>query len=263
MTDGRMSGKVCIVTGAASGIGAATAELFAEMGAAAVVCADLDLAAAQETTDRIAAMGVPATAIETDIADEDAADRLAEHAVEMHGRIDVLHNNAGMGVVGAVHQTSLADWTRVMDVNLAGTFLVSRAVLPTMMQQGSGTIVNTCSNHATVGSPERAVYAASKGGIRALTRQMARDYSPDIRVNCVSPGLVDTPIARRARMGNGPEAAEAAEAWRIRVESNKYFHRAATAREIAFGVLFLASDEASFLTGHDLVMSGGQGEVAF
>lgn len=263
MTDGRMSGKVCIVTGAASGIGAATAGLFAEMGALAVVCADLDLVAAQATADRIVATGVAATAVETDIADEEAAGRLAQHAIEAHRRIDVLHNNAGMGVVGAVHQTSFADWTRVMDVNLAGTFLVSKAVLPVMIAQGSGAIVNTCSNHATVGSPERAAYAASKGGIRALTRQMARDYSPDIRVNCVSPGLVDTPIARRARTGSGPEAAEAAEAWRIRVESNKYFRRAASPREIAFGVLFLASDEASFLTGHDLVMSGGQGEVAF
>jgi NAD(P)-dependent dehydrogenase (short-subunit alcohol dehydrogenase family) len=129
-----------------------------------------------------------------------------------------------------------------------------------MLEQGKGTIVNTCSNHATVASPRLAAYHASKGGIRALTRQMARDYSPAIRINCVSPGLVDTPIARRGR-GSNPD--QEAAAWKMREESNRFFGRAARPIEIAYGVLFLASDEASFITGHDLVMSGGQGEVAF
>ena len=259
MSDTRMAERVCVVTGAGSGIGAATAQLLAEKGAL-VVCADLDGDAAQVTAHKISTGHGTATALTTDVSRESDIEDLVAQTLSRFGRIDVLHNNAGIGVVGSVHETSVQDWDRCMSVNLRGTFLMSRAVIPVMLRQGRGAIVNTCSNHATVASPERAAYAASKGGIKTLTRQMARDYSPAIRVNCVSPGLVDTPIARHARLGAGPEAVEA---WRTRVESNRYFNRAAEAREIAFGVLFLASDEASFLTGHDLVMSGGQGEVAF
>ncbi|MEA2172059.1 MAG: hypothetical protein QOF76_5359 [Solirubrobacteraceae bacterium] len=260
MSDRRLADRVCVVTGAGSGIGAATAELFAEKGAGAVVCADLDANAAQATAARITASGGTATAFTIDISDAAAAAALAEHTTTAHGRIDVLHNNAGMGVAGAVHELSEEDWDRCLDVNLKGTFLVSRAVLAVMLSQEAGVIVNTCSNHATTASPRLAAYHASKGGIRALTRQMALDYSPAIRVNCVSPGLVDTPIARRGRAVEGvdPDAA-----WKEREQSNHYFKRAALPREIANAVLFLASDESSFITGHDLVMSGGQGEVAF
>jgi NAD(P)-dependent dehydrogenase (short-subunit alcohol dehydrogenase family) len=260
MTDSRLAGKVCVITGAGSGIGAATADLFAEKQASGIVCADLDGDAATGVAARINARGGRATSFQIDVADPAGAEGLVEHALTEHGRLDVLHNNAGMGVAGAVHELSEEDWDRCIGVNLKGTFLVSRAALPVMLEQSSGAIVNTCSNHATVGSPRLAAYHASKGGIRALTRQMARDYAPDIRINCISPGLVDTPIARGGRAAT-PEEAESA--WRMREESNRYFHRAAQPREIAFGVLFLVSDEASFLTGHDLVMSGGQGEVAF
>lgn len=260
MSDSRMREKVCVITGAGNGIGAATAVLLAEHGAAGVVCADLDLEAAEATAAGIVAAGGAAIAQRVDVADAaDAAD-LVERSLSTYGQIDVLHNNAGTGVLGAVHETSEEDWERCLAVNLKGAFLVSRAALPAMMGAGRGAIVNTCSNHATVGSPRLAAYHASKGGIRALTRQMARDYSPEIRVNSVSPGLVDTKVVRMGRVASSEDPAAT---WRELEESNRYFGRAAQPREIAHGVMFLASDESSFISGHDLVMSGGQGEVAF
>ncbi|MFC5744653.1 SDR family NAD(P)-dependent oxidoreductase [Actinomadura rugatobispora] len=252
----RLAGKVCIVTGAGGGIGAATAALFAGHGARGVVCADLSADAAEAAAEAIVAEGGDASPFVLDVSDEAAAQALIDHTVAIYGRVDVLHNNAAMAISGAVHETSRADWDRVMEVNVTGTFLVSRAALPVMVDQNSGAIVNTCSNHATVASPRLASYHASKGAIRALTRQMALDYAPHIRVNSLSPGLVDTPAARGIR--DGTDAA-----WARKQESNRYFRRAAEPLEIAYGVLFLASDEAAFLTGHDLVMSGGQGEVAF
>ncbi|MEU6643423.1 SDR family oxidoreductase [Saccharomonospora sp. NPDC046836] len=256
MTGSRLAGKTCIVTGAGSGIGAATATLFAENGARGVVCADLSAEAAKATAEAITAAGGNASPFALDVSDETAADALIEHTSAVYGRVDVLHNNAATAIPGAVHETSLQDWNRVLAVNVTGAFLVSRAALRVMLEQHSGAIVNTCSNHATVASPRLASYHASKGAIRALTRQMALDYAPDIRVNCISPGLVDTPAARGVR--GGTEAV-----WARKQESNRYFKRAAQPLEIAYGVLYLASDEAGFLTGHDLVMSGGQGEVAF
>ncbi|PKW16865.1 SDR family NAD(P)-dependent oxidoreductase [Saccharopolyspora spinosa] len=256
MTGSRLAGKICIVTGAGSGIGATTATVFAQHGAGGVVCADLSAEAARATAAAITVAGGNASPFAMDVSDEKAAVALVEHTRAVYGRVDVLHNNAAMAIPGSVHETSLEDWNRVLAVNITGAFLVSRAVLRIMLEQRSGAIVNTCSNHATVASPRLASYHASKGAIRALTRQMALDYAPDIRVNCVSPGLVDTPAARGVRGGTDA-------VWARKQESNRYFKRAAQPREIAYGVLYLASDEASFLTGHDLVMSGGQGEVAF
>ena len=258
MSEPRLAGKVCVITGAGGGIGAATAELFAENGAAAVVCADMNGEAAEAVADRIRGTGVAASAFTVDISESSAAKALVEHTVSTYGRLDVLHNNAGIGVFGAVHETSDEDWDRCLDVNVKGTFLVTKAALGPMLAQHRGAIVNTCSTFATVGSPQLAAYHASKGAVRALTRQMARDYSPDIRVNSVSPGVVDTNITREA----AAFAPDPAAAWEALENSNHYFKRAAQPREIAYGVLFLASDEAGFITGHDLVISGGQGEVA-
>ncbi|WP_330186336.1 SDR family oxidoreductase [Dactylosporangium sp. AC04546] len=256
MTAGRMEGKVCVVTGAASGIGAATAKLFAAHGAAGVVVGDMSGDAARGVCDEIIAAGGTASPFVLDVSDEAAAEAMIAHAVAEYGTVDVLHNNAGTGEPGAVHEIARAEWERVFDVNVTGTFMVSKAALRVMLDRGRGAIVNTCSNHATTASPRLASYHASKGAIKALTRQMALDYAPNIRVNCISPGLVDTPLAHA-------RGAEDTEAWAHKQESNRYFKRAAQPIEIAYGVLFLASDEASFLTGHDLVMSGGQGEVAF
>lgn len=260
MSAGRMAGKVCVVTGAGSGIGAATASLLAEHGATAVVCADVNPDAAHATAERLRAAGRVATALEVDVARTEDCTRLAEHVVSEFGGLHVLHNNAGTGVRGAVDELSEEDWDFTIGVNLRGTYLVSKALLPSMLGQDVAcSIVNTCSTFATIGAPRLAAYHASKGGVRALTRQMARDYSPKIRVNSVSPGVTDTGMTR----GGVADEQDPTAAFSTLASTNHYFGRAATPREIAHGVLFLASDEASFVTGHDLVMSGGQGEVAF
>jgi NAD(P)-dependent dehydrogenase (short-subunit alcohol dehydrogenase family) len=249
---------VALVTGAGSGIGAATAELLAEEGAA-VVCSDLDEDACREVAGRICGAGGRAIAVPADIADEAAVASLAKEAIASFGRIDILHNNAGMSVTGSAHTVAPEDWDRCIDVNLRGTWLVSRAVIPHMLEAGGGSIVNTCSNWAQVGAPNFAAFHAAKGGIRSLTVSMARDYAPTIRVNSVSPGMIDTPATRRA----ASYAPYPEERWRTMVESNRLLGRAGTPREVAYAVLFLASPEASFITAHDLVMSGGQGGVAF
>lgn len=260
MSSNRLSNKVCVVTGAGSGIGAATAAVFAEHGAQAVVCVDVDAGAAEATAEDICRSGGEAIAHAMDISDPAATTLLAERVVGTYGGVHVLHNNAGVGLFGSVDEISVANWDRTIAINLRGTFLVSKALLPTMMaQESNSSIVNTSSTFATVASPHLAAYHASKGGIRALTKQMARDYSPKIRINCVSPGVVDTK-ALRAYAAAQPDPDKA---WEIHTATNHYYKRAADPVEIAYGVLFLASDESSFITGHDLVMSGGQGEVAY
>ncbi|HZO37569.1 MAG TPA: glucose 1-dehydrogenase [Solirubrobacteraceae bacterium] len=258
-SEGRLAGKVCIVTGAGSGIGEATAEVFAQHGAKGVVCADIDGQHAEATAERLRSQGFDASPLAVDIADADDATALIEHTLGLYGSVDVLHNNAGIVALGAVHEVDIAAWDRCIEVNLRGTFLVTRAALRPMLEQQRGAIVNTCSTFATAAAPQLAAYNASKGAIRSLTRQMARDYSPDIRVNSVSPGLVDTAATR----GGAASAPNGDEIWEMLVQSNRYYGRAAEPREIAHAVLFLASDEASFITGHDLALSGGQGEVAF
>ena len=224
------------------------------------MCADLDEGAAEATAERIRKTGATASAFTIDISEPAASAALAQSVRAAHGGVHVLHNNAGLGILGAVDETSVEDWDRTINVNLRGTFLVTKAFLPTMMEQEArSSIVNTASTFATVASPRLAAYHASKGGIRALTRQMARDYSPKIRINSVSPGVVDTNVARGA-VAHLPDPDEA---WATLAATNQYFRRAADPVEVAYGVLFLASDESSFVTGHDLVMSGGQGEVAY
>jgi NAD(P)-dependent dehydrogenase (short-subunit alcohol dehydrogenase family) len=255
-----MQGKVCVITGAGNGIGAATAELLAAHGSEMVVCADIDGEAANATAKRIRSTGCSASGYALDVSDAASCASLARHVEAEHGALHVLHNNAGTGVLGSVDEISIEDWDRTINVNLRGTFLVTKTFLPIILaQQASSSIVNTASTFATVASPRLAAYHASKGGIRALTRQMARDYSPKIRVNSVSPGVVDTNVARGA-VADTPDPAEA---WATLAATNHYYKRAAEPVEIAYGVLFLASDESSFVTGRDLVMSGGQGEVAY
>jgi NAD(P)-dependent dehydrogenase (short-subunit alcohol dehydrogenase family) len=255
---GRVEGLIAIVTGAGSGIGAATAELLAEEGSA-VVCADLDGATAAATVARIEANGGRALAVTADVAAAADVETLVERTISAFGRIDILHNNAGISARGAVHTVRPEDWDRCLDVNVGGTWRVSRAVVPHMLAAGSGSIVNTCSNFAQVGSPDFAAYHAAKGAIRSLTVSMARDYAPAIRVNSISPGMIDTPATRRAAgFAEDPEAR-----WEAMVASNRLMQRAGTPREVAYAVLFLGSPEASFITAHDLVLSGGQGGVAW
>ena len=179
-------------------------------------------------------------------------------ALERYGDLDILVNNAGAGVWGRVDQLSEEDWKKIVNLNLTGVFLGSKAALPHMMSKGKGSIVNTASTFGLLGTASYAVYSASNGGVVLLTRSMAIDYGVmGIRVNCICPGGTATPrLLRILTEGKSPE--EAAASVKAAGDINRAIQRLARPEEIAYGMLFLASDEASFVTGHALAVDGGQ-----
>lgn len=247
---GRLEGKVALVTGAASGIGAACALRFAQEGAA-LAGFDLDEPGAGDWKDAAELSG--GALFETgDVRSEERIAAFVSHVRERFGRIDVLVNSAGVGSGGYVHQLDPAEWDRVIEVNLKGTFLFSRAVLPTMIEQADGSIVNLASVEGLEGMELTSAYNASKGGVVLLTRNMAIDYGRrGIRVNCLCPGFIETPLLEQV-LGN-PEM----DAVKEKVRDAHMLGRFGQPGEVANAALFLASDEASFVTGHALVVDGG------
>lgn len=245
----RLSGKVALVTGGNAGIGESVAKLFAEEGAAVVVTgrrqAELDRVARE-----IMAKGGKALAVAGSVTDETHARAAAERTVASFGKIDVLVNNAGIGDFGKrLHEMDDTAWANVLDVNLTGPFRMTRAVIPQMLKQTGGSIVNISSIASLVGIPLLSAYAASKGALDALTRSIAIDYASDgIRCNVVNPGLIDTPMAAPL-MANSEQLGSILSHYPIR--------RAGKPEEVASMVLYLASDESAWVTGGTFRIDGG------
>jgi NAD(P)-dependent dehydrogenase (short-subunit alcohol dehydrogenase family) len=242
MTDLRyadFAGLVAVVTGGASGIGAAIADRLADDGATVVV---FDLAASGRHTS-----------FTVDVSDDESVRSAVEAVADRFGGIDVLINNAGIGAQGTVEAATDEQWTRVLDVNVVGTARVMRAALPHLRQSQHAAVVNTCSVAATAGLPERAVYSASKGAVLALTRAMAADHLREgIRVNCVNPGTADTPWVQRLLESADDPAAE-----RAALDARQPHGRLVTAEEVADAVAYLAGPRAASTTGVALAVDGG------
>src|SRR5438309_8945782 len=229
----RLDNKVCIVTGAASGIGKASADLFESEGGIVVRCDLVD--------------GL-------DVADEQQTEALAASVLEEHGRIDVLFNNAGIAGVGDLGETSLELWERVMRVNVRGVFLMSRAVAPAMIAQRSGSIVNMSSAIAETGLGRRVSYAASKGAVLALTKSMQVDLAPHgVRVNALMPGTIMTPFVEQYLAKSYADPEEGRQSIRARQLTGEL----GLPEDIAYAALYLASDESKYMAGSGFVIDGG------
>lgn len=249
----RFKGKVALVTGAARGIGFATADLFASEGAHVVVC-DVALDAASEAAARLQEHhGRPMLGLGCDVTDEAAVDALFERMVTTFGTIDILVNNAGVTRDNLLFKMTVADWDTVMDVHLRGTFLCTRAAQRTMVDRKSGKIVNLSSTSA-LGNRGQANYSTAKAGLQAFTRTAAVELGPfNINVNAVAPGFVDTEMTRQTavRLGHDPEAYKAQRAKAIPLG------RVGVPRDIANVIAFLCSEEASFVSGQIIYVKGG------
>jgi NAD(P)-dependent dehydrogenase (short-subunit alcohol dehydrogenase family) len=245
----RLASKIAVITGAGSGIGHATAKLFANEGAIVVV-ADKNETEARKVANEI---GERASAFVVDVSQAEQVRAMIEGTAKSYGRLDILVNNAGYGITGSVVETSEEAWDALMAVNVKGVFLGCKYAIPIMARQRCGAIVNTASITARVGIPNRAAYVASKGAVAALTRAMALDHVQDkIRVNCVAPGTIASPYFTQIfATATDPDGL------RRNLEARQPMMRMGTPTEIAHAILFLASDEASFCTGTTLFADGG------
>ncbi len=247
-----MANKVMIVSGGASGLGLAAAVKFAKNGYN-IVLIDINEEKGKAAEQKIKELGVDAVFCKCDISNKAEVEKAAAITREKFGRADVLINNAGLEVRGSILQCTEADWERLYDINLKGIYYMSNAFIPMMVAQGAGAVVNTGSilGYRTVG--ERAAYSSSKGAIDTLTRSMAFDLAQNnIRVNCVVPGAIDTPLIRGS-INDSPDPA-GTEAF---LGSKSVFNRMGTPEEVANVMYFLASDEASFVTGAAYFVDGG------
>ena len=250
---GRLNGKVCVITGAGSGIGQASARLFAREGGRVIV-SDIDLGAAETTVEVITKAGGEAVAEQVDVTDQAQTLALAERVMRRFERVDVLFNNAGIGGVGDVLETEPELFDRVMRVNVRGVYLMSRAVVPYMIKQRSGSIINMSSCIAEIGLARRVSYAASKGAVLSLTKSMQVDVAPHgIRVNALLPGTILTPFVERYLKESYADPEEGMAAIRKRQLTNDL----GQPEDVANAALYLASDESRFVMASGLVVDGG------
>ena len=244
----RAAGKVALVSGAARGIGAATAKLLAQEGAA-VVLGDVLEKEGQETAAQIVAAGGRATFIPLDVAHAENWQQVIAATVAAYGKLNILVNNAGISGRAAVAETDVATWERVLEINGKGVFLGIKSAIPELRKAGGGSIINISSIYGIIGSETSAAYHASKGAVRILTKAAAIQYAADnIRVNSVHPGFVDSPMTAASHA--------LPEVHNLRL-SRTPLGRMGTPEDIAAGILYLASDESSFVTGSELVIDGG------
>jgi NAD(P)-dependent dehydrogenase (short-subunit alcohol dehydrogenase family) len=253
----RLARKVALITGAGAGIGRSTALLFAEQGAKVVV-QDLKAAAAEETVQLITKAGGEAVAIGGDVTSRADAEAMVRKAVESYGRLDVLFNNAGIWRGGTILDISEEDWDRTMDVNVKGIYLVSRYAVQQMMRQEGGSIINAASVAALRGSPMSAAYNASKGAVLLLTKCMALDFGRyGIRVNCTCPGVIETQMAEELLSYRSLGDDDRKQALLETYEERHAVGRLGQPEDVAKVVLFLASDESSFVSGAAWQVDGG------
>jgi NAD(P)-dependent dehydrogenase (short-subunit alcohol dehydrogenase family) len=249
----RLAGKVGLITGGTSGIGRATAVVFAQEGAQ-VAITGRDEARGRAVVEEIAATGGEAVFVRADVRSAEDCERAARATVEAFGRIDVLFNNAGIYVANDTLGCDEAEWDAQVDTSLKGAYLMSRAVLPTMIAQGSGSIVHCSSGWGLVGGAKAVAYCAAKGGMILMTKAQAIDHGPQgIRVNAVCPGDTETPMEVEDARNQGI----AWEEYLREVSEGRPIPRIGRPEEVALAVAFLASDESSFITGAAIPVDGG------
>ena len=248
----KLNQRVAAITGAGSGIGRAMALRFASEGAR-ILAADVNALAAEQTADAVREQGGEAVPFAVNVVEPEQVRLMVERARSAFGRLDMLCNNAGIGSTTTVVDQDPDEWDRVMAVNVKSVFLGCKYAIPVMLEQGGGVIINTASVAGMVGIVNRAAYSASKGAVIALTRQVAIDYvERNIRVNCLCPGTVDSPwVGRLLAQSDDPGE------MRRSLEARQPMGRLGTPEEVAGAALYLASDDAAFITGTGLVIDGG------
>lgn len=244
----RLQNKIAIITGAGAGIGRGIALAFVKEGAKVVV-ADWSEKGGQETVEQIRKIDGEAIFVKIDVSKAADIDKMAKTCLDKFSRIDILVNNAGIVRSGSLHETAEEDWDAVLDVNLKSVFLGSKRVIPEMLKQGQGKIISTASIAGLVGFENTGPYCASKGGIIALTREMALEYAKHkINVNCIAPGVIKTAMTKE--MLTDP-------AQKQFLESSTLYPRVGEPEDIAYAAVYLASGESDFVNGHVLVVDGG------
>jgi len=244
----RLENKVAIVTGAGSGIGKGIALRFAEEGAN-VVIADINLERAQDTAREIEALGRKSLAVKTDVTSLASIEQMVKTTVDEFGKVDILVNNAGIYIQKPLQETTEEDWNRTIDINLKGVFLCTKAVVPHILKQGKGKIVNIASIAGEVGFAYSSAYCASKGGVISLTKELALELAPKkINVNAIGPGVIETPMTKGMLEDKSTRE--------VLLRSTPY-GRTGKPEDIANAALYLASDESDFVNGVTLFVDGG------